>query len=465
MADQNDYEKAAEALSKTLGIEVLVGKDRHDNGPALVVNLTEGNPPVRMTQEQLRALWTKIVYDVKKGEQIRSGGLFDANDDGKLRFVGTEVPLQKVKEVTDGSKKRWEPTGETRTVPIAEFLESYKDELRTIIEMGSIEAKREAQAAAEKELAQTAIAEGYAKQMQDIVGMEVTTLAHKDSFLNREPKHFLVIDIGDAEPIDKASDKLIQLRDKAGLGMDALPFQFEDDYLFDFEGNGDRKSKGQILLSVKAIQAYEDEHGVGALFEKLAEVKDEFASVLKTAKEQADVITKMPSFVPEGDFNFLGVSSNNRTPSLVITGADFELPDNVRDTALAYAKELRKIIKQKTGLDNPAGTRELRATSELLGHEQPMDEEVAAYLLARSLSNPTYPHMQIEPIVSFDGVMNSGIYDGTDGKDPKVVFEAARLILAKTYGVAVPGSEEPHSFSEHYLNAVDKSLSTTRYRC
>jgi hypothetical protein len=244
---------------------------------------------------------------------------------------------------------------------------------------------------------------------------------------------FLGLDIGDKMIATEAIDRLYVIFKKAGLAGKYLKFTADD--------------HGCILIAAGLIFHYETLTSTGAFFRALAPFKKELSRIVAEAYKEAREVAALAPFAPGKD-----LPHQFELPTdFFITGADFKLPNAVRDAALNMAQKIRAALKNE-GHD-PLDVRELHIAAKLDGDASNLtDQELASYLIAKAAADIPVIDKAGHVGTAFSRTLNIDTVSGYDERDPLVIFEMARAILEKTYGISAGAAS-----TEKFLDAVSRS--------
>jgi hypothetical protein len=218
--------------------------------------------------------------------------------------------------------------------------------------------------------------------------------------------------------------KLPLTEDQTKLLTQALGNQY--DHLMKFNENFQKSDKTKNTEMKGAADLYTAPEKL----DKLPEIVKKQEAAL--AKGAAGLEVKQVPFAPDSVEGKMGMKQEvisgellkpGQAPAVVKEG-EFKLPPEVAEQALQAVKKLGKI--EVAGLQEAAF---------LDGNPNDLtDKEKAAMLLAKSAKIEVSPDGK-QVTTTIDGKVTPEKFLETDGKNPDAVFEAAKLILAKTYGV------------------------------
>jgi hypothetical protein len=236
--------------------------------------------------------------------------------------------------------------------------------------------------------------------------------------------------------------------DQTQLLTQALGNQY--DHLMKFNENFQNRDKAKVT----EMKGSADFYTAPEKLDKLPEIVQKQEAV--KAKGAAGLDVKQ---VPVGT---MGVKENVITGDLlkpdqapaVVKDGEFKLPDAVAQQALDAVKKLGK-KGEVQGMEEAAF---------LDGNPNDLtDKEKAAMLLAKSAKIEVSPDGK-QVTTTIDGKLTPEKFLETDGKNPDAVFEAAKLILAKTYGVEGGVETKGPDGQQAFVQAAKTPQATERTR-
>lgn len=425
----------AAALEEALGIKPeLHGNAIHTYQPNLGIRLTGDVPMAARTIHRLHGLNQKIHEDAAaRGEIISAPQIFYLENDNTIRFNRSPIQVQ------------YQVSG-NRNVSIAEILAPYKEDFAKIISDAPAEARQQAA----EEQVKLDIANGYARQLSETLGVDANGTSEDLIFNMRE--YFATFKVDRNSLLDVYSAFNEALR-KSGLSnYTYLKMNLDD---------------ATLSIPAQDIQDYDLQRGKGAFIANIATVKDNIIGAFHNAKTASQEFAGLPTLELDTQFE-LHFAQNEGQKNISIQFGDFSaLPPEVVADAIQKATEIRKLLtdnKDRTGTDDPAKIKQFAPAANIDGNATDLtDHELAAWILAKSLNAPEAGHNMITQ--GFDYKLSGEELIG-EKQDPRLVFEAARQIYGdalkeKIEGVSSTTSEEGNN---PYLNAIRNSPDTAFLR-